>query len=40
VLGLSPKTAESYRARVMEKLDIHETAGLVRYAIRQGIVQA
>ena len=40
VLGLSPKTAESYRSRVMEKLDIHETAGLVRYAIRQGIVQA
>jgi DNA-binding NarL/FixJ family response regulator len=40
VLGLSTKTAESYRARLMEKLDIHETAGLVRYAIRQGIVQA
>ena len=40
VLGLSTKTAESYRARVMEKLDIHETAGLVRYAIRQGIVEA
>jgi DNA-binding NarL/FixJ family response regulator len=40
VLGLSTKTAESYRARVMGKLDIHDTAGLVRYAIRQGIVQA
>ena len=40
VLGLSTKTAESYRARMMDKLDIHETAGLVRYAIRQGIVEA
>jgi two-component system, NarL family, response regulator NreC len=39
MLGLRTKTAESYRARVMDKLDIHETAGLVRYAIRQGIVQ-
>jgi DNA-binding NarL/FixJ family response regulator len=40
MLGWSTKTAESYRARVMGKLDIHDTAGLVRYAIRQGIVQA
>jgi len=38
LLGLSVKTAESYRAHVMEKLDIHETAGLVRYAIRRGLV--
>src|SRR5919204_4786622 len=34
LLGLSVKTAESYRAHLMEKLGIHETAGLVRYAIR------
>jgi two-component system response regulator NreC len=40
ILGVSTKTAESYRARVMTKLDIHDTAGLVRYAIRNGIVQA
>jgi DNA-binding NarL/FixJ family response regulator len=40
VLGLGTKTAESYRARVMRKLDIHDTAGLVRYAIRHGMVQA
>lgn len=39
LLGLSVKTAESYRARIMEKLDIHETAGLVRYAIRQGLLE-
>jgi DNA-binding NarL/FixJ family response regulator len=38
-LGLSVKTVESHRARIMEKLDIHETAGLVRYAIRRGLIQ-
>lgn len=38
-LGISPKTAETYRARIMEKLDIHDTAGLVRYAIRRGMIQ-
>ncbi len=40
VLNISVKTAETHRTRIMEKLDIHETAGLVRYAIRRGIVQA
>jgi len=40
LLGISVKTAESHRTRIMEKLEIHETAGLVRYAIRHGIVQA
>jgi len=40
VLGVSAKTAESYRARVMGKLDIHDTAGLVRYAIRTGMIEA
>jgi DNA-binding NarL/FixJ family response regulator len=39
-LGLSVKTAESHRGKIMRKLDIHETAGLVRYAIRRGLVQA
>lgn len=38
LLGLSVKTAESYRAHVMEKLNIHETANLVRYAVRQGLI--
>jgi two-component system, NarL family, response regulator NreC len=38
-LGVSVKTAESHRARLMRKLDIHETASLVRYAIRRGLVQ-
>lgn len=39
LLGVSVKTAESHRTRLMEKLDIHETAGVVRYAIRKGLVQ-
>lgn len=39
LLGMSVKTAESHRTRIMEKLDIHETASLVRYAIRQGVIQ-
>lgn len=39
VLDISVKTAETYRTRIMEKLDLHETASLVRYAIRRGLVQ-
>ena len=39
LLGVSAKTAESHRSRIMTKLKIHETAGLVRYAIRQGLIQ-
>ena len=39
VLGLSAKTVESHRTRIMQKLDIHETAGLVRYAIRRGLIK-
>jgi DNA-binding NarL/FixJ family response regulator len=40
LLGISVKTAESHRSNLMEKLDIHDTAGLVRYAIRQGIIES
>ena len=40
LLGLSVKTVDSYRARVMEKVGVHETAGLVRYAIRNGVIEA
>jgi two-component system response regulator NreC len=39
LLGISTKTAESHRTRLMQKLDIHETASLVLYAVRRGIVQ-
>ena|SRR5712692_484200 len=38
LLIISVKTAEYHRGRVMDKLDIHDTAGLVRYAIRHGLV--
>jgi len=40
LMAISVRTAECHRARVMHKLDIHDTAGLVRYAIRQGLVVA
>jgi two-component system response regulator NreC len=39
-LGLSVKTVESHRINLMRKLDIHETATLVRYAIRRGLTAA
>ena len=39
LLEISVKTVETYRSRIMEKLGIHETAGIVRYAIRHGFVQ-
>ena len=38
LLQISVKTAEFHRGRVMDKLDIHDTAGLVRYAIREGLI--
>lgn len=36
-LGLKAKTVENHRARICEKLDVHTTAGLVRYALRAGL---
>jgi two-component system, NarL family, response regulator NreC len=39
LLSISAKTAESHRTRIMQKLGIHDTAGLVMYAIRKGIIQ-
>ncbi len=39
ILEISVKTAESHRAHLMDKLQIHDTAGLVRYALREGLVQ-
>jgi len=38
-LNISVKTAETHRTRTMQKLDIHETAGLVHYAVRRGLIQ-
>jgi len=39
LLSLGVKTAESHRTRIMKKLGIKETAGLVRYALREGVTQ-
>ena len=38
-LNISAKTVETHRASLMERLDIHDVAGLVRYAIRTGLVK-
>jgi DNA-binding CsgD family transcriptional regulator len=40
LLKISTRTVEFYRARIMLKLDLHSTAALVRYAIRNNIVEA
>jgi DNA-binding NarL/FixJ family response regulator len=37
-LNISVKTVETHRSQLMEQLDIHDVAGLVRYAIRCGLV--
>jgi two-component system, NarL family, response regulator NreC len=37
-LGISVKTADNHRYRLMEKLDVHNTAELVRYAARRGLL--
>lgn len=39
-LGISIKTVEKHREHLMEKLDIHDTAGLTRYAIAAGIIES
>lgn len=39
-LGISVKTAEMHRSELMQVLDIHDIAGLVRYAIRMGVITA
>ena len=39
-LGISIKTVEKHRQHLMDKLDIHETAGLTRYAIAAGVVES
>ncbi len=40
VLGISVKTVEKHRDHLMQKLDIHDTAGLTRYAISAGIIES
>jgi DNA-binding NarL/FixJ family response regulator len=38
-LGLSPKTVEVHRARIMERLQVRDLTALTRYAIRIGLIQ-
>jgi DNA-binding CsgD family transcriptional regulator len=40
LLGTSIKTAETHRAQLMDRLNIRDVAGLVRYAIRIGLISA
>ncbi len=37
-LDISPKTVETYRAQLMERLNIHDVAGLVRFAFKMGLI--
>ena len=39
LIGVTVRTGESHRASIMQKLKIHNTAGLVRYALKQGLSQ-
>lgn len=39
-LGISVKTVEKHRQQLMDKLDIHDTAGLTRYAIATGVIES
>jgi DNA-binding NarL/FixJ family response regulator len=38
LMNISVKTVETHRAHVMSKLDIHDVAGLIKYAIKKGLV--
>ncbi len=38
-LGRSPRTVHSHRERIMDKLDVHSLAGLIRYALQEGLAE-
>jgi DNA-binding NarL/FixJ family response regulator len=38
VLSISPATVETHRAHILQKLDVHNTAELVLYAVRRGVI--
>lgn len=40
ILGVSTKTVETHRTQLMARLDVHDVTGIVRYAIRMGLVPA
>ena len=39
MLGMTTKTAETHRTQIMAKLNLHSMSELVRYAIRNGIIE-
>lgn len=39
ILSISPATVETHRAHILEKLDVHNTAELVLYAVRRGVIR-
>ena len=39
-LVISPKTVDTYRQRIMEKLNLHHRSELVRYALKKGLLVA
>ncbi|MGL5020139.1 MAG: LuxR C-terminal-related transcriptional regulator [Luteolibacter sp.] len=39
-MSISIKTVEKHRQSLMEKLNIHDTAGLTRHAIAQGVIES
>jgi two-component system, NarL family, response regulator NreC len=38
ILSISPATVETHRAHILQKLDVHNTAELVLYAVRRGVI--
>ena len=40
LLNLSVKTIETHRMHLMARLDLHDVAGVVRYALRNGLISA
>jgi DNA-binding NarL/FixJ family response regulator len=39
LLGISPSTVETHRARILEKLDVHSAVDIVLYAVRRGLIK-
>ncbi len=39
MLGISPSTVETHRARIMEKLDLHSATEIALYAVRRGVIR-
>lgn len=40
IVGVKPGTVDTYRSRIMAKLEVEDIAGLVRFAIRNGVIKA